>query len=128
MAINSRSKGKRGELEWARKCRDEGYGSARRTAQYCGSTGDASDVVGLPGIHQEVKRTESLQVWGAMSQAIRDASAASKGELPIVAFRRNDYPWLVFMLADDWFKLYHAYDLEEGLSEKSKEENHGNCK
>ena len=40
-----------------------GY-DCRRTAQYCGNTGDASDVVGLPGIHQEVKRVERLDFGG----------------------------------------------------------------
>ena len=57
--MNSKQKGKRGELEWASYCRGQGY-DCRRTAQYCGNTGDASDVVGLPGIHQEVKRVERL--------------------------------------------------------------------
>ena len=40
--------------------------------QYCGSHGDA-DVIGLPGIHVEVKRVERLDLLGAMSQAIGDA-------------------------------------------------------
>lgn len=45
--MNSKQKGKRGELEWASYCRGQGY-DCRRTAQYCGNTGDASDVVGCP--------------------------------------------------------------------------------
>ena len=51
MSINSKQKGARFEREIAKIFREYGYGSARRTAQYCGNTGDASDVVGLPGIH-----------------------------------------------------------------------------
>ena len=47
--INSRRKGKAGELEWARLCREHGY-DCRRGQQFSGSNGDA-DVVGLPGIH-----------------------------------------------------------------------------
>ena len=78
--MNSRAKGKRGELEFARLCRDHGY-NCRRTAQYCGNTGEASDVVGLPGIHCEVKRVERLDILAAVSQAKRDAKA---GELPVV--------------------------------------------
>ena len=108
--VNGKAKGKRGELEWAAVCRSQGYGYARRTAQYCGNTGDASDVVGLPGIHQEVKRVERLNIDEAMEQAIRDANEAGKHELPIVAHRRNGKPWLVTMTAEDWFRLYEAWE------------------
>lgn len=48
MAVNSKKKGARFERELAGIFRDYGYKEARRTAQYCGNTGDASDVVGLP--------------------------------------------------------------------------------
>lgn len=110
MGKMSREKGKRGELGWALFCRDHGY-NCRRTAQYCGKTGEASDVVGLPGIHQEVKRTERLELYTAMFQAQRDARP---GELPIVAHRRNDRDWLVIMTAEDWFELYRAWETERG--------------
>ena len=108
--MNSRAKGKRGELEWASVCRQHGY-DARRTAQYCGNTGDASDVVGLPGIHQEVKRVERLDLTAAMFQARRDAKT---GEIPIVAHRRNGESWLVTMDADDWFRLYGKWEDANG--------------
>ena len=104
----SREKGKRGDREWARCCRDHGY-DCRRTSQYCGQSGDASDVVGLPGIHQEVKRVERLDLYGAMLQAKRDAR---QRELPIVAHRKNDHGWVVIMDADDWFTLYSAWEME----------------
>lgn len=113
--INSKQKGKRGELEWSRLCQSEGYKDARRTAQFCGKTGDASDCVGLPGIHQEVKRVERLHLEDAMCQAVRDAEAAGKGDLPIVAHRGNDEPWKVTMLASDWFKLYREYEASISL-------------
>lgn len=109
--INSKSKGKRGELEWARVCNDHGY-KCRRTAQYCGNTGEASDVVGLPGIHQEVKRTERLDLYGAMLQAVHDART---GEIPIVAHRRNDHKWLVIMEADSFFELYRVWEADMAL-------------
>lgn len=108
--INAKAKGKRGELEWAAVCRSHGYGGARRTTQYCGNTGDASDVVGLPGIHQEVKRVERLNVDEAMAQAIHDARMAGNGKLPVVAHRKNGRPWLVTMTAEDWFKLYESWE------------------
>lgn len=106
MAINSKKKGAKGEREFAALCREQGY-DCRRTSQYCGQTGDASDVVGLPGMHIEVKRVERLNIETAMSQARRDAKP---GEIPIVAHRRNNCAWLVTMLADDWFALYREWE------------------
>jgi len=105
---NSRSKGKRGELEFVRLCRDEGF-DARRTAQYCGNSGEAADVVGLPGIHVEVKRVETLNVEKAMQQARRDAGKS--GRVPIVAHRRNGEKWKITMDAADWFALYRESEL-----------------
>lgn len=107
--MNSRAKGKRGELEWASVCRQHGY-DARRTAQYCGNTGDASDVVGLPGIHQEVKRVEHLNLEDAMAQAKRDTGE----DIPIVAHRRSRCEWLVTMRAEDWFSLYREWEASRG--------------
>ena len=65
LPINSKAKGKGGELEWSRVCRAEGY-DVRRTAQFCGNTGMAADCIGLPGIHQEIKRVERLNITDAM--------------------------------------------------------------
>lgn len=104
--MNSKRKGKAGELEFSRLCREQGY-DCRRTAQYCGNTGDAADVTGLPGIHVEVKRVERLNVSEAMGQAIRDARP---GEIPVVAHRRDRHPWLVTMRLEDWFELYREWE------------------
>lgn len=110
MAINSKKKGAKGEREFAALCREQGY-DCRRTSQYCGQTGDASDVVGLPGMHIEVKRVERLNIEDAMSQARRDAKP---GEIPMVAHRRNNCRWLVTMDAEDWFRLYRDWEITEG--------------
>lgn len=104
--MNGKQKGKRGELEFARLCRDQGY-QVRRTAQYCGNTGEAADVVGLPGIHAEVKRVERLNVQDAIDQAKRDAG---QGRIPAVFHRRNNCEWLVTMRAEDWFALYREWE------------------
>ena len=100
--MNGKQKGKRGELEVSHLCRAHGY-DCRRTAQYCGKTGEAADVVGLPGIHIEVKRVERLNIEEAMSQAKRDARP---GERPAVFHRKNNHEWLVTMRAEDWFEIY----------------------
>lgn len=108
--MNSKRKGKAGELEFARLCRDNGY-DARRTAQYCGNTGEAADVIGLPGIHVEVKRVERLNVQEAVDQAKRDSNP---GEIPAVFHRRNRCEWLVTMKASDWFNLYREWEAGRG--------------
>ena len=102
--INSREKGKTGEREFAKLCREQGYEKARRGQQYNGL--DGQDVVGLDGIHIEVKRVERLNIDEAMKQSIRDSK---EGEIPIVAHRKNRESWKITMLAEDWFKLYKAW-------------------
>ena len=102
MAINSKRKGKVGELELAKVLREYGY-DCRRTNQYCGNTGEASDVVGLPYIHIECKRVERLNLDDAIKQAERDAKS---DELPTVFHRKNHHKWLVTMTLDDWMALY----------------------
>ena len=106
MAINSRRKGKEGELEFARLCREQGY-NARRGQQYNGLEGE--DVIGLPGIHVEVKRVEKLNLEAAMEQAVRDAGT----KVPIVAHRKNNHGWLITMRAEDWFAQYREGGVEQ---------------
>ena len=120
MGKASREKGKKGEREWAGICREAGYPDARRTAQYCGNTGAAGDVEGLPGIHQEVKRVEHLNLVQAVLQSVRDAEAEGKGNLPMVAHRKSRCGWLVTMRAEDWFLLYREW--EAGMDLKARGE------
>ncbi|MBE5867956.1 MAG: hypothetical protein E7293_03230 [Lachnospiraceae bacterium] len=98
---NSRAKGAAGERELARKLKEYGY-ECRRGQQYSGANGDA-DVVGLPGIHIECKRVERLNLYDAMSQALRDAK---EGETPAVFHRKNNCEWLVTLRMDDFMKIY----------------------
>lgn len=99
--MNSRQKGKRGELEFARLLRDHGFDGARRGQQYSGANGDA-DVIGIDGLHIEVKRVEKLNLQDAFDQAKRDART---GEIPVVAHRKNNCEWLITLPADDFFEM-----------------------
>ena len=108
MGKMSRAKGARGEREIAGILREYGY-ETRRGQQFSGANGDA-DVVGLPGIHLEIKRVERLDLYGAMSQSRRDAEAAKNNEIPVVMHRRNNCKWLVTMELDDWMRLYSEWD------------------
>jgi hypothetical protein len=102
--INSKKKGAAGEREFSHFCQQYGY-DCRRTAQYNGKELDSkADIVGLPGIHVEVKRVENLNIHKAMSQAVRDGHGK---KIPIVAHRKNHTEWLITMRAEDWFKLYN---------------------
>lgn len=116
--INSKQKGARFERLLASIFRSQGYNDARRTAQYCGNTGDASDVIGLPGIHVEAKHAEQMRLYEWMAQAKRDAEAGGKGNLPAVFHKKNNAEILVTMTLDDWFNLYRewaaGFDLKEG--------------
>ena len=103
--MNSKQKGKRGELELAHKLQDYGY-DARRSQQFAGINGDA-DVVGLPGIHCEVKRVEKLNLYDAMAQSKRDAK---ENEKPVVFHRKNNSEWLVTLRFDDFMEIYREWE------------------
>ena len=98
--INSKRKGAAGERELAAKLREYGFDS-RRGIQYCGANGDA-DVLGLPGIHIECKRTEKLNLYDAMAQA----KAECKAKTPAVFHRRNNCEWLVILSLEDFIEIY----------------------
>lgn len=105
--MNSRQKGKRGELELSHKLQEYGY-ETRRGQQYCGANGDA-DVVGLPNIHIECKRVQNLNLYNAIKQAQNDANST---ELPAVFHRKDRQEWLVTMTLEDWMKIYKAGDTD----------------
>ncbi len=116
MAVNSKQKGARFERLLASRFRDYGY-NARRTAQYCGNTGDASDVVGLPGLHVEAKHQERMQLYDWMAQAKRDAEAGGGDKLPAVFHKKNNAPILVTMELDDFMNLYREWEAGFDLKE-----------
>lgn len=105
--INAKQKGARFERELAYLFHKMGYAGARRTAQYCGNTGDASDVVGLPGIHVEAKHQETMRLYDWMAQAKRDSE--NTGNMPAVFHKKSRADILVTMTMDDWMRLYEAY-------------------
>ena len=121
MAVNSKQKGARFERLLASKLREQGYTEARRTAQYCGNTGDASDVVGLPGLHIEAKHVERLNIYEAMSQAKRDAKAGGENRLPAVFHKKNNAAILVTMEFDDFMNLYREWEAGHALKERESE-------
>ena len=117
MPINSKAKGARFERQLAGIFRDYGY-DARRTAQYCGNTGDASDVTGLPGLHVEAKHAETMRLYEWMAQAKRDAIAGGKGDLPAVFHKKNNAEILVTMELSAFMHLYREWNAGHELNER----------
>lgn len=101
MSKMSREKGKRGEREVASLLRSFGYETSRGQQFHGGP--DSPDVVGLPGIHIEVKRTEKFSLYEALEQSKRDSG---KDETPIVIHRRNGKPWVVCIELCRFMELY----------------------
>jgi hypothetical protein len=102
--MNSRSKGKRGELEFAHYLSNAGFPS-RRGQQFSGGK-ESPDVVSpaLPDIHFEVKRTEAGNPYKWMAQAIRDGG---QNKIPVVAHRRNSGEWLAILPMAHFVNILH---------------------
>lgn len=80
--------------------------------------GDASDVVGLPGLHIEAKHQETMRLYEWMSQAIRDAEAGGENRLPAVFHKKNNADILVTMRLEDFIVIYREW--ESGLDPKER--------
>lgn len=110
MAINSKQKGKRGELMLVSKLKEHGFSKVRRSVQYSGKVETAADLIGLDGIHIECKNSEVLKVFDYLAQAKADAK---NGNLPTVFYKKNNCKWLVIQELDDWMKLYKGEHMNE---------------
>lgn len=114
MAVNSRQKGKAGELSLVHKLKEYGYENARRSQQYAGINSDA-DVVGVSDLlHIECKVTDNGhgKTYEWMEQAERDAR---EGEFPVVMHRRSSQrvkgkPWLVTLSLDDFMQIWRIFE------------------
>ena len=102
----SQRKGADGERELAAVLREYGYDMERGGSL---SFGEVPDLVGLPGVHIEVKRVERLNVPEAMQQAVKDSQRFRDG-MPALFHRRNRQPWLVTIRLEDFMKLYQGKD------------------
>ena len=102
----SQAKGASGERELASILRGYGYDIQRGGSL---SFGEEPDLVGLPGVHVECKRTEQLRLSEWLAQAAVDAEKFGDG-LPVVFHRRNRETWRATMALEDWLALYEAAD------------------
>ena len=119
----SRNKGKRGELALVHFLNDHGL-SVKRGMVFL----KQSDVIGLLGIHCEVKNVERLNVRQAMEQAIKETGKRKDG-MPTVFWKASRKPWLTIMLTEDWVKLYlMARGKYEGHTERNDIAPHKNTR
>lgn len=97
----SRAKGARGELEACEALARIGL-DCRRSVQYNGRSGLA-DLICDADLHIEVKRTEKLNPYRFMDQAIGDARKT--GHPPLVVMRSSYKPWLILCRVDDIVRI-----------------------
>lgn len=118
MAVNSRRKGKAGELEAAQALRDLFGWECGRSVQHSAAEGAADlRVSSTPGLWFEVKRVQSLNVPKTMARAVREAGRKTA----VLMHRRNRDEWLLTIRLVDLPRLAHAYDCAEGIALAAKE-------
>lgn len=84
--INSRNKGARAEVAFAKELASVLGVEARRGRQYSGSPDSPDIVTNIEGVHFECKRTEKFSLYEALDQAQRDAP----NDIPVVLHRKNN--------------------------------------
>lgn len=96
---NSRVKGRRFQSDLAKRWRDNGlFHDAWSTQQPRGGVRDGADLTGTGPYAVEAKAVESINLWNAMEQA----EAAARGQVPVVVAKKNRQGILVCMRLDDW--------------------------
>lgn len=97
-------------MELAKVLQGYGYSVEAGRAQ---SYGEVPDLSGLPNVHIECKRAETLRLSEWMAQAERDAERFHDG-LPTVFHRKNREGWLVTMPLTAWLELYQRHKCQCG--------------
>lgn len=92
-----RNKGGVGEREFAREINLLFDLGAHRTAQRRGSA-KSGDIDCEAPVQWEVKRKESISLYPAVEQAVKDSEGV---KIPALAHRRNNRPWLVVVRLED---------------------------
>lgn len=96
----AKDKGKRGELLLVHFLEKFGITTKRGMVWL-----NQSDVIGMEGIHCEVKFVESLNVRKALDQSIAEAEKKKDG-LPAVFWKKSRKEWVTIMRTEDWIILY----------------------
>jgi len=96
--VNSRQKGKRGELELCQSLRELFGWDVQRAVQYNGNAGDSDLIIKqVPEIFVECKRVQSLNLSKAMEIAVSQAGK----KLPLIFHRKDREEWMVTLPLKD---------------------------
>ena len=98
-------KGRAAELELVGILNDHGIPARPGEPMNYGSE---ADIVGVAGVHVEVKRAEQLRLPEWLSQAERDAQRF--GGWPCLFFRRSRERWRVVVPLELWITMYQAWE------------------
>lgn len=104
MGVTSQRKGRKAEIELVHILQGQGIPAEPGQAVSYGAT---PDIVGVAGIHVEVKRRENVNLSAALEQAQQDAARFGDG-LPAVFHRKNREKWRVTMSLESWLALYQG--------------------
>lgn len=102
MGKASQRKGRRAEAEFSELLNS--YGFSTQPGQPL-SFGKMPDVIGMPGIHLEIKRHEKTSLTEWLRQSQTDADKFHDG-IPLVAHRRSRQPWIISMTVENFIQLY----------------------
>lgn len=107
---SSKNKGSDFERYIAHLLQEWGFTDAVRSAQHSGRGGGTADIIGVPFLHIEAKAQESLNVFNAYDQAIRDLSEQKDEDMrkaiPIVVHKKNRRGTLVSLCFNDFFAIW----------------------
>lgn len=105
MSKSQREKGKLGERMTANLFKAHGFDDAHRSQQHSGKGESSADVVGVEGLHLEVKLGyQYKRIYEFREQAIRDAEGS--GNIPTVICRMDRQPWLAVLDLEDFIGIY----------------------
>ena len=119
----SRNKGKAGEREVAKLFTVRNFPS-KRGVQYNGSTGSPDVIIdALSEVFQiEVKRTETFNLYSALTQAKSDAPT----KVPLVIHRRSKRPWVAVIELNRLIDLFQIiFDRVDWANDLASELNDG---
>ena len=102
---SAQRKGREAERDLAQFLRDHGLPDAHPGAAL--NYGTQPDVIGLPNLHIECKRHETLELARWYEQAQQDAQRMADG-LPAVIFRQNRRPWMICLALSDYLTMTEA--------------------
>ena len=122
MGAKSHRKGRAAELELSRILQSHGIPAEPGQAVSYGTT---PDIVGVDGIHVEVKRRENVNLSAALTQAEEDSRKFGDG-LPAVFHKKNREKWRVTMPLESWIELYQRHKCQCGVGcDRQKTEKSG---